>query len=83
MRRKNVANELIESLHEAAEIAEGKITPAAVHHVPLVAEVDVRAVRAATGLAGRSLRAVSHLIHAHCKTGSRVAAAPTALRELI
>lgn len=50
MKRKNVANELIESLSEAAEIAEGKIAPAAVHHVPLVLDVDVRAVRAAAGL---------------------------------
>jgi putative transcriptional regulator len=50
MKRKNIANELIASLREAAEIAEGKVAPAAVHHIPLVADVDVRAVRAATGL---------------------------------
>ncbi|MGD0155406.1 MAG: hypothetical protein ABSB50_04880 [Terracidiphilus sp.] len=50
MKRKNISNELIESLREAAEIAEGRIAPAAVHQVPLVADVDVRAVRAATGL---------------------------------
>lgn len=50
MKRKNIANELIESLREAAEIAEGRRSPAAVHHIPLVGDVDVRAVRAATGL---------------------------------
>jgi hypothetical protein len=44
------ANELIASLREAAEIAEGKRAPAAVHHVPIARDVDVRAVRAATGL---------------------------------
>jgi putative transcriptional regulator len=50
MKRKNIANEFIESLREAAEIAEGKAAPAAVYNIPLVEDVDVRAVRTATGL---------------------------------
>jgi putative transcriptional regulator len=50
MKRKNIASELIDSLREAAEVAEGKIAPAAVHHVPLLPEIDVRSVRTATGL---------------------------------
>jgi putative transcriptional regulator len=50
MKRKNVANELVEAMREAAEIAEGKVQPAAVHHFPLPLDVDVCAVRAATGL---------------------------------
>ena len=50
MKRKNIANELVASMREAAEIAERKIAPAAVHHIPLVEDIDVRAVRAATGL---------------------------------
>ena len=49
MKRNNVANEFVEAMREAAEIAEGKASPAAVHHFPL-ALVDVRAVRAVTGL---------------------------------
>lgn len=50
MKRKNVADELVEAMREAAAIAEGKALPAAVYHFPLPLEVDVRAVRAATGL---------------------------------
>jgi putative transcriptional regulator len=50
MKRKNVANELVEAMREAAEIAEGKAQPAAVHQFPLPLDVDVRAVRAVTGL---------------------------------
>lgn len=50
MKRKNAANDLIVSLREASEIAEGKRTPVAVHHIPLALDVDVRVVRAATGL---------------------------------
>jgi putative transcriptional regulator len=50
MKRKNVASELMQSLREAADIADGKAAPAAIHHIPLLKEVDVRAVRAATGL---------------------------------
>jgi len=50
MKRKDVADELVEAMREAAEIAEGNAEPAAVHHVPLLLDVDARAVRAATGL---------------------------------
>jgi putative transcriptional regulator len=50
MKRKNVAEEPLEAMREAAEIAEGKAQPAAVHHFSLPLDVDVRAVRAATGL---------------------------------
>jgi putative transcriptional regulator len=50
MKRKNVADELVEAMREAAAIAQGKAEPTAVHKFPLPLEVDVRAVRAATGL---------------------------------
>ena len=50
MKRKNVADELLAAMREAAEIAEGTVKPAAVHHFPLALDVDVRAVRAGTGL---------------------------------
>jgi putative transcriptional regulator len=50
MKRKNVSNELVEAMREAAAIAQGKSKPAAMHHFPLPLDVDVRAVRAATGL---------------------------------
>ena len=50
MKRKNVANELVDAMREAAEIAEGKAQPVAVHHFPLPLDVDVRAIRTSTGL---------------------------------
>jgi putative transcriptional regulator len=50
MKRKNVANELVDAMREAAAIAQGEAKPAAVHHFPLPLDVDVRAVRNATGL---------------------------------
>ena len=50
MKQKNVANEIIEAMREAASIAMGETKPAAVHEFPLPLEVDVRAVRAETGL---------------------------------
>jgi putative transcriptional regulator len=50
MKRKNVAGELVEAMREAAAIAQGEAEPAAVHDFPLPLDVDVRAVRAATGL---------------------------------
>jgi putative transcriptional regulator len=50
MKRKNVADELVEAMREASAIALGKAKPAATHQFPLPLEVDVRAVRAATGL---------------------------------
>jgi putative transcriptional regulator len=51
LKRKNVADELVESMREAVAIAKGERKPAAEHHFALLPlEVDVRAVRAATGL---------------------------------
>ena len=50
MKRTNVADELVEAMREAAAIAQGEAEPAAVHKFPLPLDVDVRAVRAATGL---------------------------------
>jgi putative transcriptional regulator len=50
VKRKNVADEVVAAMREAAAIAKGEAKPAAVHRIPLALEVDVRAVRAATGL---------------------------------
>ena len=50
MKRKNIADELVESMREAARIAKGDAMPAAVREYPLPPEVDVRAVRSGTGL---------------------------------
>ena len=50
MKRKNVADEFVAAMREAAAIAKGEAKAAAVHQFPLALEVDVRAVRAATGL---------------------------------
>lgn len=50
MKRKNIADELVEAMREAAAIDEGSVSPAAVHQFPLPLDVDVLAVRAATGL---------------------------------
>jgi putative transcriptional regulator len=50
MKRKNIADELVESLREAAAIALGEVQPAAVHHFRVPMDVDVRAVREGTGL---------------------------------
>jgi len=50
MKRKNVADEFVEAMREAAEISAGRVKPAAVHHYPLPLDVDVSSVRAATGL---------------------------------
>lgn len=50
MKRKNLADELVASMHEAAAISKGEKSAAAVNTFPLPPEVDVRAVRAATGL---------------------------------
>jgi putative transcriptional regulator len=50
MKRKNVADEFVEAMREVAEIAAGAVKPAAVHAIPLPLDVDVRAVRTATGL---------------------------------
>jgi putative transcriptional regulator len=50
MKRKNVAADVVDAMREAAEIAEGKRMAAAVRTFPQLPEIDVRAVRAATGL---------------------------------
>ncbi len=50
MKRKDVSGELVEAMREAAAIAQGELAPAATHHFPLPLDIDVRAVRAATGL---------------------------------
>ncbi len=50
MKRKNLANEIVEAMREAATIAEGQAESAAVDRFPLPLDVDVRAVRAAMGL---------------------------------
>jgi putative transcriptional regulator len=50
MKQTNVADELVEAMRDVAAIAQGEAEPAAVHTFPLRLDVDVRAVRAATGL---------------------------------
>lgn len=50
MKRKNVADEVVEAMREAAGIALGEVKPAAMHQFPLPLDVNVRAVRAATGM---------------------------------
>lgn len=50
MKRKNISGDLVDAMREASAIAQGKAKPAAVYAYPLTLEVDVRAVRAATGL---------------------------------
>ena len=51
MKRKNVADELMESMREAVAIAKGECEPAAVHRFAVLPlDVDVSSVRAATGL---------------------------------
>jgi putative transcriptional regulator len=42
--------ELIEAMQEAVAIAKGDEPPAAIHHVPVLPEIDVRAIREGTGL---------------------------------
>lgn len=39
MKSKNVADELVEAMREAAAIAKGEAVPAATHHFPLPVEV--------------------------------------------
>lgn len=50
MKRKNSADELVASMREAAAIAKGEKSASAVHTFRLPPEVDVRALRASTGL---------------------------------
>jgi hypothetical protein len=38
MKRKNVADELMEAMREVVEIAAGRLEPAAVHHFPKPAD---------------------------------------------
>ncbi len=47
-KKQDVSDELIESLHQAADIMSGTLQPGRVWHPP--AAVDVRAIRARTGL---------------------------------
>lgn len=50
MKRRNVANELVESMREAVKVAQGTAKPAKAHNFLRLDEIDVRAVREATGL---------------------------------
>jgi putative transcriptional regulator len=50
MTRKNVGDELVEAMGEALAIAQGEVTPAAIHQVEVVKDVDVRALRTRLGL---------------------------------
>lgn len=59
MKRKNVANELVEAMREAAAIAQGEAKPAATHHFPLPFDVDVRAARAYLTVIARHPEAVA------------------------
>ncbi|MGA9670796.1 MAG: CopG family antitoxin [Terracidiphilus sp.] len=43
MKRKNVANELVEAMREAAAIAQGEALPSATHNIPLPSEAEERA----------------------------------------
>jgi len=40
MKRKNVANELVEAVREAAAIAQSETAPAATHRTPLPLDID-------------------------------------------
>ena len=44
MMRKNVTNELVEAMREAAAIVQGESAPAATHHFPLPLDADGRSV---------------------------------------
>jgi putative transcriptional regulator len=50
MKRKNIADELIESMREAVSIAKGDAQPARVNRFPLAPDIDVRAIRLGMGL---------------------------------
>ncbi|MGD0628187.1 MAG: hypothetical protein ABR987_02485 [Terracidiphilus sp.] len=50
MKRKNVADEFVEAMREAAEISARRAKPAAVRQYPITADLNVSSVRAATGL---------------------------------
>ena len=48
--RKNLGDELVEAMGEALAIAKGELQPAAVYHVEVVQDVDVRALRTRLGM---------------------------------
>ena len=50
MKRRNVGDEIVESMREALAIARGEMEPAKVHYVAAPLDVDVREVRKQTGL---------------------------------
>lgn len=50
MKRKNVAGELIDAMREAAAIAQGKVKPARVTTFKPSIALEIRKIRAATGL---------------------------------
>jgi putative transcriptional regulator len=50
MKRKNVANELVDAMREAVAIAEGKVKPARVTTFKPSIALEIRKIRAATGL---------------------------------
>jgi putative transcriptional regulator len=50
MKRKNVADEFVEAMREAAEISAGRAKPARIRQYPIASDLDVSLVRAATGL---------------------------------
>ena len=50
MKRRNVANELVDAMREAASIAEGKMKPARITTFKPSIALEVRKIRAATGL---------------------------------
>jgi putative transcriptional regulator len=50
MKRKNVADEFVEAMREAAAISAGRVKPARVRQYPIASDLDVSSVRAATGL---------------------------------
>jgi len=50
MKRKKVGNEVVEAMEEVLGIVQGKVKPAAVHKFSASVALDVRKIRAATGL---------------------------------
>jgi len=50
MKRRNVGDEIVESMREAVAIARGEVEPSRVHRFPLPLPVNVRDVRKQTGL---------------------------------
>jgi len=50
MKRKKVGNEVVEAMEAVLGIVQGKVKPAAVHKFSASVALDVRKIRAATGL---------------------------------